>query len=278
MHAAGRSSRRPGGAGPTGGPCPRGTRPIWAQRMVSPLWWNSSPRRQVGRSALVEGQVDDGALRPEAAQGAGQGGRRPRHWKTTSAPAVGRAVAPALLDHPPGGAVGVVDRRRGRAPRRRPAGPGWRRPPPPRRRRGGGRGGPISSPTTPAPVTSTWRPRDAVAERSAPGPRSVGGRVQQPVGADRAHVGDVDAEHRVEVGRQGHGTGRRRVGGVAGLVAVGHGDQVAHGHGVAAGLDRPARPPCSRGADREAGRRPVAAAEHPQPRRPRPRAGTGWCP
>ena len=80
---------------------------------------------------------------------------------------------------------------------------------------------------------------DPVAELERARPGGVGGGVQQPVGADRAHVGDVDAEHRVQVGRQGHEPVGGRVGGVAGLVAVGHGDQVADGHGVAAGLADP---------------------------------------
>ncbi|GAA4060843.1 hypothetical protein GCM10022248_30810 [Nonomuraea soli] len=50
----------------------------------------------------------------------------------------------------------------------------------------------------------------------------VVGGVQQAVGADRAHVGHVDAHQRVEAGRQFDEAVGHRVGDVAGAVAVGH--------------------------------------------------------
>ena len=67
----------------------------------------------------------------------------------------------------------------------------------------------------------------SVAERPDAGPVQLRGGVQQAVGADRAHVRDVDAEQRVEVLRQRHYPVRDRVAGIPGAMAVGH------GHGAA---------------------------------------------
>ena len=243
-----------------------------------PARCGGTPRRGPGR-APRPGRRPGRPPSPGAGGCAGRPARaavRPRHWKTTSAPqSVGsrrqrsltarQAVPSASSTASRPRAPATASRAGVASATTTSAAPWWRA------------NRATSSPDHPGPGDQHVAAPDPVAELDRARPGGVGGRVQQPVGADRAHVGDVDAEHRVEVGRQGHEPVDRRVGGVGGLVAVGHGHQVADGHGVAAGLADPPDLHVAGGADREAGRRPVAA-EHPQLARPRRRAGRGWCP
>ncbi len=79
---------------------------------------------------------------------------------------------------------------------------------------------PVSSPTTPAPTTSTRRPATpSASDRTGP-PTASAAACSSAVRADRAHVRDVHAEHRVEVVRQRDHVLGGRVGDVAGGVPV----------------------------------------------------------
>ncbi|GAA3314902.1 hypothetical protein GCM10020219_030080 [Nonomuraea dietziae] len=75
-----------------------------------------------------------------------------------------------------------------------------------------------------------------VAQTVDGGPVQVGGGVQQAVGADRAHVGDVDAEQRVEVVGKFDEAVLERVGDVARAVTVGHRQQCPLTDGGGPGL------------------------------------------
>ena len=185
----------------------------------------------------------------------GSAALRPRHWKTTSAP---RSPAPCRqrVLSATAGVARRPGRGSGRAPRRPPGAVGvgsstttaaapWCR-----------ANSAVSRPTTPPPTTATRRPRTPSPSDAHVAAVHVGGGVQQPVRADRAHVRDVDAEQRVEVAaaaaRSGRAPGRR---------------------GSRCGARRSSRPRCRR---RSPGR---PALHHPadlhvaEPRPPGSRAG-----
>ncbi len=65
---------------------------------------------------------------------------------------------------------------------------------------------------------------DAGAERRAATAERLGVGMEDAVGADRTHLGDEDAEDRVDLRRQGDQELVGGIGGVAGLVAEGAGD------------------------------------------------------
>src|SRR4029450_3098802 len=116
--------------------------------------------------------------------GAGQGGGPAPALEDDVGAAVGGVATPALLHRPPGGPVAVVDRVQAERPAAsRPGGasapstsaaPWWRA------RRA------TRSPTTPAPVTSTWRPRTPSPSWSARGPAAAAGAGSGTCDARRA--------------------------------------------------------------------------------------------
>ena len=165
---AGPSSRRRAGRRSQVPARPRGTRPICAQRTPSPLWWNSSPSRTASAPLGVERQVDDACPAGAAAAApAASAAAWPRHWNTTSAPWSPGPCRQRLLRSATAPGRPAVERRR------RPSASATRAPargrvddddlaaPCSRANRA------VSSPTTPAPVTS-----DApAARRRRRGPR-----------------------------------------------------------------------------------------------------------
>ena len=106
--------------------------------------------------------------------------------------------------------------------------------------------------------------RDAVAEVAHAGPVHVGGRVQQAVGADRTHVGDVDAEQRVEVVRQRHEPVRQRVGQVGRCGGRTSSPPACPRRRPAYGCARPGRPPCSRACSTGYGEPPSPGVNRPR--------------
>ena len=195
-----------------------------AQAVVVEL--GAEPQR--GAVVGVEGQVDDGALGAQQAQRQGQRGGPAAALEHQVGAAVGGAVPPAGLEQHRG-VDGV------RVERCQPEGLGGR---PALRGRvdhhhllGAVLAGEQAGEQADDAGADDRDPpaADPVAERAHVGAELLGGGVQQPVGADRAHVRDVDAEQRVEVRRQRHDPVAQRVGAVAGAVAVGHGDGGAGG-------------------------------------------------
>ena len=185
----------------------------------------------------VEGQVDHGALGAQQAQRQREGGGAAAALEDHVRAAVARPAPPAGLERD--GDVAPVRVERGEAEALR-GGAAVR-----------GRvehddlGGAVVAGEQPGeqaddPAADDRHPpaADAVAQRPHVAADLLDRGVQQPVRADRAHVGDVDAEQRVEVGGQRDDPVAQRVGAVAGAVPVGHGDEVAGGEaaGVAASV------------------------------------------
>ena len=119
-------------------------------------------------------------------------------------------------------------------------------------------------------------PLDAGAEPERPAPQRLGVGMQDAVGADRPHLGDEDAEHRIEVG--GSGTSSSCAGlAVCPLLCPKVSATKSPGTKPAAAAATTRRPPCSRGTAPES----APTARRPRRRRgPRPsaRAGRGWWP
>ena len=94
---------------------PRGTRLIWAQRMVEAVVVELLAEPQRVGAALVEGEVDHRALRPQRPQRGVQAVRMGARLEDEVGAAIAAAMVPARLGMLPG--LLLVHRRRGRAPR-----------------------------------------------------------------------------------------------------------------------------------------------------------------
>ncbi len=178
------------------------------------------------RAVLVEGQVDDGSLRAEAAQCGGEAcGLSPALEHQIRAPVVG-VVVPLLLDpacdvHPLLGQRDHAESGRGGEPGRGAVGHGDRGGPVVQGEQAGEQADDAGAGDEHAPAP------DPVPQVLHAAPDGFGGRMQQGVGADGTHVGQVDAEQRIEVRRQWHEVVVEHVQDVARRVPDREGDEAA---------------------------------------------------
>jgi hypothetical protein len=171
---------------------PRGTRPICAQWTVSPLWWNSAPRRS-GEPSWCRRRGPRRSLRAQQPQRGRECGGTAAALEDDVGVAVAGTVPPASLEQD--GRVGPVrvdglqpEPLGGNAALRRRVEQHHLRGPVPAGEEAG------EQPDDPAADHRDPPPAHSVAEVADVGAAQVGRGVQQPVRADRAHMGDVDPE------------------------------------------------------------------------------------